>query len=269
MLKLQFSIKEMFENISGEVYEREMFERSEGSKFVEHKEREIILKVLKKFNLKRQAKILDVGAGGGRFSKEFDSLGFHVTALDISEKVCKDLKRKFNRMEVINGDIEKVKLSPENFDLIFSFRSFKYVYDKEKALCNLRTALRKNGYVIVEVPNLLNPFYFSPYLLAPLIYHLSKGNLGKYFIISEFYTKDAFKRKLEKAGFKVEEIINLFFFPHFLYSKIQNKTILRAVYSIDSLFSNWFTRSLIFVARRSDKLNKILVTGARYSKIPF
>jgi ubiquinone/menaquinone biosynthesis C-methylase UbiE len=221
MLKLQLSVKEMPENISGEVYEREMFERSEGSKFVDHKEREMILKIIKKFNLKGQARILDVGAGGGRFSKEFDSLGFHVTALDISKKACEDLKRKFSRIEVINGDIEKVKLSSENFDLIFSFRSFKYVYDKEKALCNLRTALRKNGYFIVEVPNLLNPFYFLPYLLAPLIYHLSKGNLGKYFIVSEFYTKGAFKRNLEKAGFKVEEIINLFFFPLFCIQRFK------------------------------------------------
>lgn len=118
----------------------------------------------------------------------------------------------------------------------------------------MRTALRKNGYFIVEVPNLLNPFYFLPYLLAPLIYHLSKGNLGKYFIVSEFYTKSAFKRNLEKAGFKVEEIMNLFFFPHFLYSKIQSRPILRVTHSIDSLFSNWFPRSLIFVAKKNDKV---------------
>jgi hypothetical protein len=121
--------------------------------------------------------------------------------------------------------------------------------------------LKRNGYAIIEMPNLLNPFYFLPYLLAPLIYHLNKGSLIKYLIIADFYTKGAFKKKLENAGFKMEKIVNLLFFPHLLYSKIQNRTILRIVYSIDSLFSNWLPRSLIFVAKKDYAYEQNLVAG--------
>ena len=249
ILRLQFSIKEKFD-IDAETYEKEMFKKNEGSKFVDTKEKETILNLLKELNFKNNAKVLDVGAGNGRFSKEFIRLEFNVTALDISERMCEYLRKNFNDLEVVNGDIEKIALPAGSFDLNFSFRSFKYVDNKEKALDKVKTLLRKNGYAIIEMPNLLNPFYFLSHLLAPLIYHLTKGNLGKYLIIAEFCTKGAFKKRLKKTGFKVERIVNLFFFPHFLYSKIQNRVILRMAYLMDSLFSSWLPRSLIFVIRK-------------------
>jgi glycosyltransferase involved in cell wall biosynthesis/ubiquinone/menaquinone biosynthesis C-methylase UbiE len=249
-LRLQFNVKEEFDIMDPEAYERGMFRKSEGAKFVDEKERETILNLLKELNIKDRVRVLDVGAGSGRFTKEFIKLGFDVTALDISKQACEYLRKSFDGLDVVNGDIEKIALPPASFDLIFSFRSFKYVNNKEKAPYNLKTLLKRNGYAIIEMPNLLNPFYFLPYLLAPLIYRLSKGSLVKYLIIADFYTKGTFKKKLENAEFKMEKIVNLLFFPHLLYSKIQNRTILRIVYLIDSLFSNWLPRSLIFVAKR-------------------
>ena len=248
ILRLLFSIEGEFDNVA-ETYEKEMFEKSTGSKFINAKEKEAILSLLKEIKLKNGAKILDVGPGNGRFSKEFLRLGYDVTALDISPNMCKYLKNNIRNLRVINEDIANVDSLDEKFDLIFSFRAFKYVRNKKRAIYNIKNLLKKNGYSIIEMPNLANPFYFFPYALAPFLIHFSNRNPTKSLILADFITTKSFTKELKKAGLKVERIKNLFCFPHALYSKIENKGYLKAIYGIGNILSKLFPRSLIFVVK--------------------
>lgn len=254
ILRLPFSIRGHFDNQAAETYEREMFEKSAGSKFVDTKERETILNLLQEIKFKNNAKVLDVGAGNGRFSREFLRLGFDVTALDISPNMCKYLKNNIRNLKVINEDISGWNLNlnqrGDRFNLIFSFRTLKYVRDRKRALYNIKKLLKKNGYAIIEMPNLLNPFYFPPYKLAPLLLHFSNRESIKYLIFSNFITKNSFIKELEGAGVKIIKVEKLFFFPHSIYSKIENKKFLKIICSIGNTLSRFSPRSLIFVVRK-------------------
>jgi cyclopropane fatty-acyl-phospholipid synthase-like methyltransferase len=55
-------------------------------------------------NLRKQDRILDIGAGAGRISMYLQINGYKVTALDYSESICKILKKRGIK-KVINADI--------------------------------------------------------------------------------------------------------------------------------------------------------------------
>jgi glycosyltransferase involved in cell wall biosynthesis len=247
MLKIKFNPN--FSE-SGSSYEEKMF-RGGGGRFVDSIEKGFALELLEQLKLikRKDVKILDVGAGGGRFSKCFLKFDFNVVALDISRKACADLKN-LERIEVVNGDCEKFLFKEKCFDIIFSWRSFKYVFNKPKALLNFKRWLKDEGYLIIEIPNIHNPFYLFPYLLAPLIFNISKGKIGSYFIFSEFVSRREFERNLKEVGLKAVGVRGLFFFPHTFYVMIKNKKIMKIMYYIDNIFSKWFPRSWIFIIKK-------------------
>ncbi|MBU5689297.1 MAG: glycosyltransferase [Candidatus Aenigmarchaeota archaeon] len=250
ILKLNISVQENFDKLSKD-YEKNMFYNSIGSKFVNKIEMEKIDEIINTFiKSKKNSKVLDIGAGNGRWSKYFLENKFDVYSLDVSSEMCKKLKR-IKKLKVINDTIENYK--KENyFDLIFSFRSLKYCYYIEKALYNIKLSLSEEGYSIIEMPNKGNIFYFISYKISPVFYHLSKRKKFIYQIITEpVYYKD-FKEKIEMVGMKIEKTYKLFFFPHGLYSKINNEKILNIVYFFDKIFSKIFPRSWIFVVRKDE-----------------
>jgi len=244
--RICLNIKEEFDMIGGD-YELHTYHGSLGNEFVDRIEREVTLKELKEIFNESRIKVLDIGAGEGRWTGEFLKMGYDVTALDISEKMCEYLKKKFMGLKVIRGDIESARLN-EKYDLIFSFRSFKYVLNRKRALENIKNHLKKGGYAVIEMPNKYNPFYFILYIVAPIIYVLTGKRLGKYFILADFVSEKEFKKELEELGFNVVKTVNLFFFPHWLYSRI-NEHLIPLVYGLDRKFSQVFPRSIIYICK--------------------
>ncbi|MEM0007921.1 MAG: glycosyltransferase [Candidatus Bathyarchaeia archaeon] len=233
-------------------YEKKMYYGTLGNQFVDFIERESVLSIIKSIFDGRKIKVLEIGSGGGRWVKEFTKAGFEVTAQDVSEVACKSLVERFEGLHVICGDVERIKL-PYKYDLVFAFRSFKYVNNRKQALRNIVSVLEDNGYLIVEMPNKFNPFYLIGSLTVPLIYLLSGEKMGRYFILANLVSEGAFKRELMMHGFDVIRVEKIFTFPHFLYSKINHKPILRAVYTADKFLRKLFPRSLLFIARKRGK----------------
>ena len=56
-----------------------------------------VKRLLKKFNLNKESKILEIGCGNGVFTKKLIDLGAHVTAIDISEKAIDSVSQKFGQ----------------------------------------------------------------------------------------------------------------------------------------------------------------------------
>lgn len=65
-----------------------------------------------------------------RWIKDFLKLDFTVTALGISEAMCKYLAKKFKNLNIVCRNIEETKL-PYKYDLVFDFRSFKYIINRK------------------------------------------------------------------------------------------------------------------------------------------
>lgn len=232
ILRLKLDIGSKFDD-EAEFYERDMYRSRLGAKYVDQSERKIINELMPYIKDKM---ILDVGAGNGRWSREFIKYTSKVVALDVSNKMCDVLRNTINakNFEVFTEDIEKANFNSE-FDVVFSFRSFKFAKNYNCAIDKIKKALNEKGVFIVEIPNLYNPFYFLPYAIAPYLINIVNSKHLKYFIFARLFSLSKFKGELEEVGFKVKNTIPLFFFPHFIYLKIKSKKVLLLVAKLDKM----------------------------------
>lgn len=252
-LKKEFDLHnefdQRFDNIANR-YEQVTFGISNGSRFINKKEQELIISLLSNhLNSLRDRKILDVGAGNGRWSKLFMTLGCEVYSLDNSSEMCRVL-REIHGLSVIQGDIQDIELE-EKFDLVFSMRALKYT-NLSRVLANIRNLMNDKGILVFDVPNRLNPFYFTFYYLSLILIHFFKYNKYlKYSLISHLYTRSAAEKIISSLHYRVIERKSVFFFPDFIYLKINSTVLLKLIASIDRCLSKILPRSLIFVVQKA------------------
>ncbi len=94
---------------------------------------------------KSKIHILDAGCGSGRDAKAFLEAGYQVTALDASEKICKEAEKLIKR-KVICIRFEELQFQQE-FDGIWACASLLHVPYEEISgvLKRLREALKEDG----------------------------------------------------------------------------------------------------------------------------
>ena len=95
--------------------------------------------------LKPGAHILDAGCGSGRDSKAFMELGYQVTAMDASQKICEEAE-KLLELKVFCQSFEEIEME-NTFDGIWACASLLHV-SKEKlpeVLYRLKQALKDGG----------------------------------------------------------------------------------------------------------------------------
>jgi SAM-dependent methyltransferase len=111
-------------------------------------------------------RVLDAGAGPGRFTLELLRLGAHVTALDISAGQLELLQARVPDVEAMVGDITKLsQLADDSFDVAVCFGGpHSYVLDRaEQAVAELARVTRPGGHVLVSVMGLAGAvIHFTP-----------------------------------------------------------------------------------------------------------
>ncbi|TSK45891.1 Phosphoethanolamine N-methyltransferase 3 [Bagarius yarrelli] len=97
-------------------------------------------------------KVLELGAGIGRYTKHLMGKARHVTAVDFMEKFLKKNKEENSHLgnaEFIQADVTQLEFPENSFDLIFSNWLLMYLSDEE--LCSLTEKmlswLHPNGYL--------------------------------------------------------------------------------------------------------------------------
>lgn len=241
-----------FDNVADR-YEKATFEGSMGSKLVDIKEQELIKSIYKE-SLSDKKKILDIGAGNGRWSKLFLSMGCKVFSLDNSLEMCKIL-RNIEGITVICGNAEEQDIA-ETFDIVFSMRTLKYT-DLTKVIANLDKNVSASGVMILELPNADNPFYLSSRFLSPMLAHVIKENsILEYLNATNYYTERGAREIFSNFGYEVVGVKKLFFFPQLFYSKTNNVHVLNIMRAIDSIFYRFFPTQFIFVIRRINYQHK-------------
>jgi SAM-dependent methyltransferase len=99
-------------------------------------------------------RVLDAGAGPGRFTLELLRLGAHVTALDISPGQLGLLRARVPDVEAILGDITDLsRFEDDSFDVTVCFGGpLSYVVDgADKAVAELARVTKPGGHVVVSV----------------------------------------------------------------------------------------------------------------------
>ena len=114
-------------------------------------------------------RVLDAGAGPGRFTLELLRLGAHVTALDISPGQLELLKGRVPDVDAVVGDITDLsQFGDDAFDVTVCYGGpLSYVVDRaEKAVAELTRVTKPGGHVVVSVMGFGGPvIHFAPIIV--------------------------------------------------------------------------------------------------------
>jgi ubiquinone/menaquinone biosynthesis C-methylase UbiE len=105
----------------------------------------------KKFNLKTNEKILDIGCGRGECLTGFHKCGMNVYGIDqsdVSKKNYPEINFKF--CDLMS---EKIPFEDEFFDVIFSKSLVEHFYYPEKIFQEMNRILKKDGKIITMTPD--------------------------------------------------------------------------------------------------------------------
>lgn len=99
-------------------------------------------------------KILDVGAGTGRYSVPLSEEGYDVTAIELVKYNLGILKKKNSNVKAFQGNALNInrKFAENEFDLTLVFGPMYHLLnndDKVKALLNAKRVTKPNGYILV------------------------------------------------------------------------------------------------------------------------
>lgn len=175
---------------------------------------------------KSEIKILDVGCGRGNISLPLASLGYQVLGVDIDQPSIKNAQEK-NKFPNAKFLIKSFPLKKEEikkdfkFDCVIASEFFEHLQDPQSFAKQVYQILNQGGLLISSIPNggsLIESFrwFLNQTLIGQgLKKFLRKTILKKETIQSyaesphiQFFSLGRFKRILENAGFKIQDIKN-------------------------------------------------------------
>lgn len=126
--------------------------------------------------------IIDVGSGYGFFIDEMDKRGFNIIGVEIS-KERREISKRITDAQLLDTNICESPLKIQEADCITLFHVLEHIIDPIKFLKTLRTSLKKDGKLIIEVPNLddllleYNRSYADFYWQRAHLFYFSKDRL--------------------------------------------------------------------------------------------
>ncbi len=96
--------------------------------------------------------VLDVGCGGGLFSRMLGERGFRVMGLDFSIEAASIAWHR-NAVPVVCGTLSTAPLPASSFAGITMFHVLEHLYDPASYLQAAHALLQPNGRLVIQVPN--------------------------------------------------------------------------------------------------------------------
>ena len=110
-----------------------------------------IEKYLKEF---KNPKIIDIGAGTGKYSIYLNDKGYDVTAVELIRHNLRLIEKKMDKSKVFEGNaINLSRFNNDYFDITILFGPMYHLISKEdkiKALEEAKRITKKNGYIFIQ-----------------------------------------------------------------------------------------------------------------------
>ncbi len=145
-------------------------------------------------------RILDLGCGDGVLTEKIIAAGGTVVAVDAGPDMIAAARARGIDARVMDG--QKLVFTGE-FDAVFSNAALHWMRDQEAVLAGVRRALKPRGRFVAEMGGHNN----TAAIIVALSAVLGRRGLDAHRLSPwHFPSADAYRRKLEDAGFTVEEI---------------------------------------------------------------
>jgi trans-aconitate methyltransferase len=145
-------------------------------------------------------RILDLGCGDGVLTEKIVAAGATVVAVDAGPDMIAAARARGIDARVMDG--QKLAFTG-GFDAVFSNAALHWMRDQEAVLAGVHRALKPRGRFVAEMGGHNN----TAAILVALSAVLGRRGLDAHRLSPWYFpSADAYRRKLEDAGFTVEEI---------------------------------------------------------------
>lgn len=152
--------------------------------------------IISDLSISKEDIVLDIGCGPGAYLNDINlKTQAKCYGIDIRTDVFK-LNRNKN-VHLLQGNMLEIPHKPGTFTKIFSLGTLEHDPDTDKVFSEVSRVLKRNGKVLLTVPNKLSFFHLTKRV---------KQFLGKWDIgYEKSFTIRELKKLLEKQGLRVEE----------------------------------------------------------------
>lgn len=218
------------------------------------------LNLIKGMELKADARILEVGAGYGLASICLALAGFSVTALEPGGTGFEDyIGTSSSFAQMCNVQLSHLDTGAETaafseiplFDLIISNNVLEHIDQIDKALINLKSALKKDGIMIHSCPNYAFPY--EPHFgipLVPIFPKVTKYLLPKRMTASGLWKSLNFITAHHIKSFCKEQGLNVAFRKGTMFSSISRFRNDELFAARHPLLQKVFSNNLVFKSSR-------------------
>ena len=150
------------------------------------------------------AKILDVGAGHGAFSKQLHEMGYQVSACDLFPEIF-----YYDQIECKKVDItQSFPYEDNSFDMIMAIEVMEHINDHENFFKEASRILKPNGRLYISTPNILSLKSRIRFLFSGFYYSFQPLNLKNYDGLQHVasLTVDQYNYIAIRQGFRAAEV---------------------------------------------------------------
>lgn len=174
--------------------------------------------IITSLDLKDGDKILEIGCGDGFYLHILSNLGIRlqITGVDIDKNALKSARKNLSskKIRLLHGDVlNNLPFGPSEFDKIIMSEVCEHLDDDVKGLKEARRLLKKNGLLVITVPNKNYPFFWDP--INWVLQHFFDTHIKSGFWAGiwnqhlRLYTPEDLVRVVTKSGLKVLKVKSL------------------------------------------------------------